>query len=92
MEATERRNYPYYIKLGYMPLKGLFGYFIVTPWDRCPTIANLLSLDARLVIPTRVLHFEASGSHRRTLVRPVSSIGQTNNHRSDRSDPPVRLA
>jgi hypothetical protein len=33
-------------------------------------MANLLSLDAGLVIPTRVLHFEASGSRRRTPVRP----------------------
>jgi hypothetical protein len=50
------------------------------PGDR-----NLLSLDASLVIPTRVIRFEDSGLHRRTPVRPVlltSQIGQT--HRSDR--------
>jgi hypothetical protein len=32
---------------------------------------NLLSLDASLAIPTRVLRFEDSGLRRRTPVRPV---------------------
>jgi hypothetical protein len=36
------------------------------PGDR-----NLLSLDASLAIPTRVLRFEDSGLRRRTPVRPV---------------------
>jgi hypothetical protein len=53
------------------------------PGDR-----NLLSLDASLAIPTRVLRFEDSELRRRTLVRPVIT-GQTNAHWSDRSDPPV---
>jgi hypothetical protein len=48
------------------------------PGDR-----NLLSLDANLAIPTRVLRFEDSGLRRRTSVRPVLLTGQT--HRSDRS-------
>jgi hypothetical protein len=50
------------------------------PGDR-----NLLSLDASLAIPTRVLRFEDSGLRRRTPVRPVPTgqTGQT--HRSDRS-------
>jgi hypothetical protein len=77
MEATERQNYPYYIKLGYTPPKGLLGNFIVAPSDGYPMTANFLSLDASLAISTRVLHFEASGSRRRTSVRPVSSTGQT---------------
>jgi hypothetical protein len=47
------------------------------PGDR-----NLLSLDATLAIPTRVLRFEDSGLRRRTPVRLVPT-GQT--HRSDRS-------
>jgi hypothetical protein len=51
---------------------------------------NLLSLDASLAIPARVLRFEDSGLRRRTLVRPVLLTGQTGTHRSDRSDPPVR--
>jgi hypothetical protein len=42
------------------------------PGDR-----NLLSLDASLVIPTRVLRFEDSGLRRRTPVRPVRPTGQT---------------
>jgi hypothetical protein len=39
------------------------------------------TLDASLVIPTRVLRFEVSGMRHRTPVRPT---GQT--HRSDRPD------
>jgi hypothetical protein len=77
MEAIERRNYRYYIKLGYTSPKGLLGNFIVAPSDGCPGTANLLRLDASLVIPMCVLRFEASGSRRRTPVRPVSSTGQT---------------
>jgi hypothetical protein len=51
------------------------------PGDR-----NLLSLDASLAIPTRVLRFEDSGLRRRTRVRPVLLTGQAGTHRSDRSD------
>jgi hypothetical protein len=52
--------------------------------------ANLLSLDASLAIPTRVLRFKVSGLHRRATVRPVLLSGQIGTHRLDRSDPPVR--
>jgi hypothetical protein len=38
---------------------------------------NLLSLDASLLIPTRVLRFEDSGLRHRTPVRPVRPTGQT---------------
>jgi hypothetical protein len=38
---------------------------------------NLLSLDASLAIPTRVLRFEDSGLRRRTPVRLVLLTGQT---------------
>jgi hypothetical protein len=51
-----------------------------------PGDCNLLSLDASLAIPTRVLRFEDAGLHRRTLVRPVLLTGQTGTHGSDRSD------
>jgi hypothetical protein len=51
------------------------------PGDR-----NLLSLNASLAIPTRVICFEDSGLRRRTPVRPVLLTGQTGTHRSDRSD------
>jgi hypothetical protein len=52
-----------------------------------PGNRTLLSLDARHVIPTRVLRFEDSGLRHRTPVRPVLLTGQTGTHRSD---PPVR--
>jgi hypothetical protein len=52
-------------------------------------IANLLSLDTSLAIPTCVLRFEVYGLHRRTPVKPVLLTGQTGTHQSDRSDPPV---
>jgi hypothetical protein len=55
------------------------------PGDR-----TLRSLDASHAIPTRVLRFEVSRLRRRTPVRPVLPTGQTDTHRSDRSDPPVR--
>jgi hypothetical protein len=55
------------------------------PGDR-----NLLSLDASLAIPTRVLRFEDSGLRCRTPVKPVLLTGQTGTHRLDRPDPPVR--
>jgi hypothetical protein len=55
------------------------------PGDR-----TLLSLDASHGIPTRVFRFKDSGLRRRTPVRPVLLTGQTDTHRSDRLDPPVR--
>jgi hypothetical protein len=42
-----------------------------------PCDRNLLSLDASLAIPTRVLCFEDSELRRRTLVRPVLLTGRT---------------
>jgi hypothetical protein len=50
------------------------------PGDR-----NLLSLDASLAIPMRVLRFEVSGLHRRTPVKPVPTDQTGQTHRSDRS-------
>jgi hypothetical protein len=43
MEATERRNYPYYIILGYMPLKGTLGNLVVAPSDGCLATAPYLA-------------------------------------------------
>jgi hypothetical protein len=57
------------------------------PGDR-----NLLSLDASLAIPMRVLRFEDSRLHRHTPVRPVFLTGQTGTHRSDRLDRSVAAA
>jgi hypothetical protein len=51
-----------------------------------PDDRTLLSLDASLAIPTRVLRFEDSGLCHRTPVRLVLLTGQTGQtHRSDRS-------
>jgi hypothetical protein len=51
----------------------------------------LLSLDASLAIPTRVLRFEDSGLRRRSSpVRPVPTDQTCQTHRSDLSDPAVR--
>jgi hypothetical protein len=47
-----------------MPLEGEFGSLHVFTIGRMPGDRNLLSLDASLAIPTRVLRFEASRSRR----------------------------
>jgi hypothetical protein len=86
MEATRKTKLPLWPKLGYTPTKGTLGNCLRKPSDRCPGTANLLSLDASLVIPTRVLRFEVSGLRHRTLVRLVLLTGQTSTHRSDQSD------
>jgi hypothetical protein len=83
MEPTESLNYPYLTTRDTSPSR-------VFSIERVPGDRNLLSLDASLAIPTRVLHFEDSGLRRRTQVRPVLLTGQTGTHQSDRSDPPVR--
>jgi hypothetical protein len=58
---------------------GNFGRLEAFSIGRMPGDRNLLSLDASLVIPMRVLRLEDSGLRRRTPVRPVPT------HRSDRS-------
>jgi hypothetical protein len=60
-----------------MPLEGGFGSLQIFSIRRMPDDSNLLSLDARLAIPTRVLRFEVSELRRRTPVRPVHLTGQT---------------
>jgi hypothetical protein len=45
-------------------------------------LANFLSLDASLAIPTCVLRFEVSGLRRHTPVRQVLLTDQTGTHRS----------
>jgi hypothetical protein len=70
-----------------MPLEGEIRNLCHRSIGRMPGDRNLLSLDASLAIPTRVLRFEVSGLRRRTPVRPVHLTGQTGTHRSD---PPVR--
>jgi hypothetical protein len=71
-----------------MPIKGEFGKLCHRSIGRMPDDRNLLSLDASLAIPTRVLPFEVSKLRCRTPVRPVLLTGQTG--QTHRSDPPVR--
>jgi hypothetical protein len=47
------------------------GSFIFAPLDGCPTTANLLSLNASIVILMRDLYFEVFGLGHRTLIRPA---------------------
>jgi hypothetical protein len=60
-----------------MPLEGEFGNLCHRSIGRMPGDRNLLSLDASLAIPTRVLRFEDSRLRRRTPVRPVLPTSQT---------------
>jgi hypothetical protein len=71
-----------------MPLEGEIENLCHRSIRRMPSNRNLLSLDASLAIPMRVLRFEVSGLCHRTPVRPVLLTGQTGTHRSDL---PVRL-
>jgi hypothetical protein len=59
-----------------MALEGEFGNLCHRSIGRMPGDRNLLSLDASLAIPTRVLRFEVSGLRRLTPVRPVRPTGQ----------------
>jgi hypothetical protein len=58
-----------------MPLQGEIGNLCHRSIGRMPGDRNLLSLDASLAIPTRVLCFEVSGLLRRTPVRPTGQTG-----------------
>jgi hypothetical protein len=83
IEATKSLKYPYYLTRDTCPSRANSEIFVIAPSDGCPVTTNLLSLDASLVIPTRVLCFEVSELCRRTPVRPVLLTGQTGTHRSD---------
>jgi hypothetical protein len=86
MEATESLKYPFLITRDTSPLKGGFGNLQAFSIGRMPGDRNLLSLDASLAIPTRVIRFKDFGLRRRTPVRPVLLTDQTGQtHRSDRS-------
>jgi hypothetical protein len=61
--------------MGYKPRKGGFGSLQAFSIGRMPDDRNLLSLDASLAIPTRVLRFEDSGLRRLTPVRPTGQTG-----------------
>jgi hypothetical protein len=84
--GNRKSKIPFSNNYGYKPLKGSFGRLETFSIGRMPGDRNLLSLDASLAIPTRVLRFEDFGLRRRTPVRPVLLTGQTSQtHRSDRS-------
>jgi hypothetical protein len=78
MEATERQNYRYYIKLRYTPPKGTSGIFVVAPSDGCLVTALRLAL-------TRALRSRRVSSASKHLEGVVA-------HQSDRCFPfpPVR--
>jgi hypothetical protein len=67
-----------------MPLEGGFGSLHVFTIEWMPGDRNLLSLDASLAIPTRVLRFEAS--RRRRPGRLDRRLGRLD--RPGRSDRP----
>jgi hypothetical protein len=83
--GNRKSKIPLLNNLGNKTLNGGFGSLQVFSIERMPGDRNLLSLDASLVIPTRVLRFKDSGLRRRTPVRPVLLTNQTGTHRSDRS-------
>jgi hypothetical protein len=81
METTESLKYPYYLIRDTCPSRAKSEIFVIAPSDGCPTTATCLA-------STQALR---SGLRRRAPVRSVLLTGQIGNHRSDRSDPPVRL-
>jgi hypothetical protein len=71
-----------------MPLKAEFGSLHIFTIRRMPSDRNLVSLDASLVILTRVLHFEASQWQRPgSSDRPPRRLDRP----SDLTAPPGRL-
>jgi hypothetical protein len=85
MEASLKSKMLLRPKLGYAPTKGTLGICLRNTMGRMPGDRNMLSLNASLAIPTRVLRFEVSGLRRRTPVRLVLLTCQTGTHWSDRS-------
>jgi hypothetical protein len=75
--GNRKYKIPFPNNYGFKPLKGGFGNLQAFSIGRMTGDRNLLSLDANLAIPTRVLRFEGSGQRRRTPVRPVKPTGQT---------------
>jgi hypothetical protein len=84
--GNRKSKIPFSNNYRYKPLKGGFGRLEAFSIGRIPGDRNLLSLDASLAIPTRVLRFEDSGLRRRTPAMSVLLTGQNDTHRSD---PPV---
>jgi hypothetical protein len=76
MEATESLKYPSLITTDTSPSRAVLEDLEAFSIGRMPGDRNLLSFDASLAIPTRVLRFEDSGLRRHTPVRPVRPTGQ----------------
>jgi hypothetical protein len=83
--GNRKSKIPLLANYGYMPLEGEIGNLCHRSIRRMPGDRSLLSLDASLAIPTRVLHFEVFGLRRRTPVTLAHLTGQTGTHRSDPS-------
>jgi hypothetical protein len=62
MEASWKTKMPLKPKLGYTPTKGTLGICLCSTIGRMPGDRTSCSLDASLVIPTRVLCLEAFGT------------------------------
>jgi hypothetical protein len=73
--GNRKSKIPLLNNLGYKPIKGGFGSLQIFSIGRMPSDRTLLSLDASLAIPTRVLLFEDSGLHHRTPARPTGKTG-----------------
>jgi hypothetical protein len=69
--GNRKSKIPLLANEGYMPLEGEIENLCHRSIGRMPSDRNLLSLDASLAIPTRVLRFEVSRLRRRTPVRSV---------------------
>jgi hypothetical protein len=69
-----------------MPLECEIGNLCHNSIGRMPGDRTLLSIEASIEIPTRVLRFEVSELRRRTPVRLVLLTGQASTHWSDHSD------
>jgi hypothetical protein len=80
--GNRKSKIPFSKNYGYKPLKG-GGRLEAFSIGRMPSDHNLLTLDASLAIPTRVLRIKDSGLCRRTPVRPVLLTGRIGTHRSD---------
>jgi hypothetical protein len=62
--GNQKSKIPLLNNYGYKPTKGTLGICLRITIERMPSDRTPCSLDASLAIPTRVLHFEASGALR----------------------------
>jgi hypothetical protein len=94
MEATERRNYPYYIILGYTPLKGTLGILVVAPSDGCLAAATRLASTQALRsrrVSSASKSLDAPGSRLRPPSLRSWLCGSTKEPRRFCGEPPIPL-